>query len=261
MLGVISLMIGIFMRGWHVVVLLAGCLRANALSPAVVRIERASRELTASFIYESLVSGREPLELFDDEGHQEFWFSRGSKSVAAELQDAAKDGFVAEAKPIAPPEKPEKFNSPLLAARAERARKTVQLPLPTLQSKLPENVPADAIPEGDAIAADDTRSGASRALVRAKLIDLQERRPRLERAINDQLDPLAAPNLPAFDIAVLLLFLSELESALPVPVACKEAVALSVAYSGDEQQSYRHVQGILGAYAREQLGYTADGLN
>ena len=110
-------------------------------------------------------------------------------------------------------------------------------------------------PDGEPEVAPDVRSGASRALVRSKLAALQERRGRLERAIDDQLDPIAAPNLPAFDVAVLLLFLSELEHGeLPVPVACKEAVSPSVAYSGDAQQSHRHVQGILGAYAREQLG-------
>ena len=69
------------------------------------------------------------------------------------------------------------------------------------------------------------------------------------------LDPLAAPKLPAFDLAIVLLFLSELEGdGLPVPVACNEAVALSVAYSGDEQGSHRHVNGLLASYARERLG-------
>ena len=71
---------------------------------------------------------------------------------------------------------------------------------------------------------------------------------------------LCAALLPAFDVAVLLLFLSELEAApdLPVPVACKEAVALSRAYSGDEQQSHRHVNGLLASYAREHLGRDGD---
>ena len=35
-----------------------------------------------------------------------------------------------------------------------------------------------------------------------------------------------------------------------MPVACKEAVALSRAYSGDERNSHRHVNGILASYAR-----------
>ena len=39
-----------------------------------------------------------------------------------------------------------------------------------------------------------------------------------------------------------------------MPVACKEAVAMSVAYSGDEQQSHRHVHGLLAAYAKERMG-------
>ena len=78
----------------------------------------------------------------------------------------------------------------------------------------------------------------------------------LEATIEQMLDPLAAPNMPAFDIAILLLFLSELEATpdLPVPVACKEAVALSLAFSGDEHGSHRHVNGLLAAFARERLG-------
>ena len=226
----------------------------GALSPVVVKIERASRTLAATFIYEGLIKGQEPLDLFDDDVHAEFWFERGQAAVASELSDAAVDTDWAKPKPIEQPLEPEQeFNSPLLAARAARARKTVQMPLPTLQSRAP--IPEGAEPEGEPTAAKDVRSGASRALVRKKLLALRERRVRLERALDAQLDPMAAPKLPAFDIAVLLLFLCELETAeLPVPVACKEAVELSVAYSGDDQESYRHVQGVLGAYAREQLG-------
>jgi hypothetical protein len=102
-------------------------------------------------------------------------------------------------------------------------------------------VPEGAVPDGPATAAADERSGASRALVRAKLLALRSRRLTLEAAIDEMLDPLAAPKLPAFDVAILLLFLSEMEEDdLPVPVACKEAVALSFAFSGDDQNSHRH---------------------
>ena len=61
-------------------------------------------------------------------------------AIAAELEAENVDkDWVAESKPIEKPE--QKFNSPLLAARAERARKTVQLPPPTLQTPVP-------VPEG-----------------------------------------------------------------------------------------------------------------
>ena len=42
-------------------------------------------------------------------------------------------------------------------------------------------------------------------------------------------------------VSVLLLFLSELCEGLPLPVACKEAVALSVAYGSDEKGSHKYV--------------------
>ncbi len=65
---------------------------------------------------------------------------------------------------------------------------------------------------------------------------------------------IAAPKLPAFDVAVLLLFLSELSSgSLPLAVACSEAVALSIAYGSDEAETHRHVNGLLGSYARERM--------
>lgn len=110
------------------------------LSPVVIRIERASRTLAATFVYEGLIQGREPLELFDDRAHLDFWFDQGQAAIAAELEAANVDkDWVAESKPVGKPE--QKFNSPLLAARAERARKTVQLPPPTLQTPVP-------VPEG-----------------------------------------------------------------------------------------------------------------
>ena len=123
---------------WLVFLLLQG---AESLSPVVIKIERASRTLAATFVYEGLIQGREPLDLFDDRAHLDFWFDQGQAAIAAELEVANVDtDWVADSKK--PIEKPEqKFNSPLLAARAERARKTVQLPPPTLQTRVP-------VPEG-----------------------------------------------------------------------------------------------------------------
>ena len=46
----------------------------------------------------------------------------------------------------------------------------------------------------------------------------------------------------------------EASADLPLPVACKEAVNLCLAYSGGEHESHRHVHGLLSAYARERLG-------
>ena len=224
-----------------------------ALSPAIIKLERASRELAATFVYQGLIQGCDPLELFDNEDHQTFWWDRGAKAVARELDGAAVEKSYAPT-PKAPAVDPgQSFNSPLLANRARRAAKKTTTPPPALQT--PPPVPAGAQPEGEATSASDGRSGASRALVRAKLVALSERRHRYEMAIDAQLDPVAAPDLPAFDVALLLLFLCELEvEKLPVPVACKEAVQLSLGYS---EGGHRHVQGILGAYAREQLGYVA----
>lgn len=226
-----------------------------SLPSPVLRMERASRELAASFIYEAMIQQCDPLELFDDEQHVSFWFTAGKAKIAAELADVAADREIEMVTDLPP--QPEPTNpSPLLAARQKRATPTKRvLPNAFLQG-LPPGLPEDAEPEGAAVAADDLRSGASRGLVRAKLLALQKQRGAFEAVIDDMLDPLAAPKLPAFDVAVLLLFLSELAANddLPVPVACKEAVALSVAYSGDEQNSHRHVNGLLAAFARERLG-------
>ena len=122
---------------WPVLLLLQGVV---TLSPVIVKIERASRTLAATFVYEGLIQGREPLELFDDRAHMDFWFDRGQAAIAAELDAANIDtDWISDAKPIEQPK--QKFNSPLLAARADRARKTVQLPPPTLQTRVP-------VPEG-----------------------------------------------------------------------------------------------------------------
>ena len=237
---------------------MVGGARALSMPPSLIRMERASRECAASFIYEGMIHKCDPLELFDDEQHMSFWFEAGKKQIAAELATANEDrDWASEATAPLPPKPVPTSNSPLLAARAKRAMPTKRL-LPGLlqKARLPPGVPEDAVPDGDAVAADDLRSGASRGLVRAKLHALKRRRAEIEDAIDDMLDPLAAPKLPAFDVAVMLLFLSELTEApdLPVPVACKEAVALSRAYSGDEQNSHRHVNGLLASYARERLG-------
>ena len=249
----------IIMRVLLALLCAVGGVHSLAMSPTLIRMERASRECAASFIYEGIIQKSDPLTLFDDEEHLSFWFESGTKQIHAELATANEDrDWASEATAPLPPKPEPTSNSPLLAARAKRATPTKRLLPGLLQKtkKLPPGVPEDAVPEGDAVAADDLRSGASRTLVRAKLEVLQRRRTEMEDAIDDMLDPLAAPKLPAFDVAVMLLFLSELTEApdLPVPVACKEAVALSRAYSGDEQNSHRHVNGILASYARERLG-------
>ena len=220
-------------------------------SSCVVRLERASRELAATFIFEGLLSAQEPLHLFDDPLHQAYWFEPSTQELKKDLEDASANRVFAPA-PKPTPKKRPKPNSPLLAARAERERVKTRLPPPTLQTAPP--IPEGAVPVEDERSAPDRRGAASRALVKLKLSTLAERRETLEQAVSEMLDPLAAPKLPAFDVAVLLLFLSEIESGVPVPVACKEAAELSLAYSGDDQQSFRHVQGVLGAYARERLG-------
>lgn len=219
--------------------------------PSVVRLQRASRALAATFIYEGLLRESEPLDLFQESAHATFWFAESAKDTAANLNAAAEDP-VDYASLQLPPASPQHSASPLLAARAHRAQRTRRAVPAALQT--PPPVPEGAVPDGPATAAADERSGASRALVRAKLLALRSRRLTLEAAIDEMLDPLAAPKLPAFDVAILLLFLSEMEEDdLPVPVACKEAVALSFAFSGDDQNSHRHVNGLLAAYARERL--------
>ena len=92
--------------------------------------------------------------------------------------------------------------------------------------------------------------------MRAKLEALRDRRAHLEAAVDEMLDPLVAPTLPAFDLGCLLLYLCEMEAEdLPTTVACSEAGDLSLAYSGDMgEKSFRHVQGLLAAYAKERLG-------
>ncbi len=237
-----------------VVALLATPSTALALPRAAIRLERASRELAATFIYEGLIRDIDPLELFDSEPHKAFWFDRSPAATSAMLEDAAIDreeSFPTRV-PLAgdaTPDSPQ--HSPLLKARAKRERSTHRV-LPAIRTL--GVLPDGAEPEGPATRAADNRAGASRALVRQKLERLAPRRGELERAVHEMLDPLAAPKLPAFDVAVLLLFLSELSSgSLPLAVACSEAVALSIAYGSDEAETHRHVNGLLGSYARERM--------
>ena len=199
------------MRALAVLCAIAPASAALALPPSILKLERASRELATSFIYEGLMQRREPLELFDDEDHVSWWFEGGAKSMAAELASVAADDLVLEENMPQPSSSQPENASPLLAARARRAQRTKRTLPADLQTAPP--VPEGAEPEGPATSAADLRSGASRGLVRAKLQALQPRRAELEAAIDEMLDPLAAPKLPAFDVAVLLLFLSELEEA------------------------------------------------
>ena len=225
---------------------------------SVVKLERASRELCVTYIYEGLVQRCDPLALFDDQDHQDFWFTGSKKAVAETLKSATIEHDYAP-RPVEP--KAKKFNAPLNAKRYERAQKSFTQPPPTLQRARPKGLPDDAVPDGPETSAPDRRSDASRGLVRAKLEILRPRRVELEEAIAEQLDPKIAESVPCMDVAILLLFLSEMSAegpggdALPPPVAAKEAVALSVAYSGDEKQSFRYVHGVIGAFARERLGY------
>ena len=225
---------------------------ASLASSSIIKMERASHALAATLVYEGLLKRRDPLELMEDSDHLSFWFQDGgAKALSKELSTSNEDRVYQTDTPLPPQPEPTN-NSPLLAARAKRAQRT-KLAVPLKKLRVP--VPDGAQPEGPETSATDTRSAASRGLVRAKLLALQPRRAELEEAIGVMLNENAATNLPAFDVAVLLVFLSELESStLPVPVICKEAVELSRAYSGDEQGSHRHVNGLLASYARERLG-------
>jgi len=243
----------------HFPVAVAALARPKAPSPAIVRLERAARELSTTFVYEGLVRACDPLDLFVDDAHQGFWFEASKSVVEADLASATIDKTYETAKEV--PVKPAEVESasPLLAARAKRAQKTKRfVTAAPLQTAAP--VPEGAEAVGPEESASDHRTSASKALVQRKLTQLQARRNDLDAAVDEMLDPLVAPDLPAFDVAVLLLFLVEIENGLPVPVACKEAAMLQAAYSGDassEQKSVRHVQGVLNSYATERLGLRA----
>ncbi|KAL1504516.1 hypothetical protein AB1Y20_010918 [Prymnesium parvum] len=185
----------------------------RAPPPAILRIARATRELSCTFLYAGLVRAAPPLSLFDDEAHADFF---ASPSLALRLHEAAKE----RAWPAALP-----------ATR-----------------RLAE--PPGAVPVGEARSAEDRRGGASLAMCRQQLRAVAARRDELEEAIVHLLDPKVAPHFPAFDYAILLLFMSELHEGMQLPVACSEAVDLSLAYSGMDE-TYRYVNGVLAAYARE----------
>ena len=256
--------------------------------PAIVQIQRATRELSCTFLYSGLVRSCDPLTLFDSGAHQDWWF--GSGNLSAALEEASSERTLSEPAPLPPAPRPS-FNSPLLEARARRATPSVRTRpggLQTLQE------PEDAEPIGPATSATDRRGGANRGLCRQQLERVATRRPMLEKALIDLLDPKVAPQLPAFDCAVLLLFMAELHEGLPLPVACRcgrglrlfacirlasprrchvddssvsqpptcshvdsdhdrsEAVDLSVAYGG-VGESHRYVNGVLASYTREYL--------
>ena len=65
-------------------------------SSAAIKLERASRELAATFIYEAMMQGDHPLALFQEPSHKAFWFERCPAALNAELEAAALD--VAEEK-------------------------------------------------------------------------------------------------------------------------------------------------------------------
>jgi transcription termination factor NusB len=139
----------------------------------------------------------------------------------------------------------------VLEARARRAEQTKRV-RPGLKG-LPEPDVADSMelaePEKSA---EDRRGAANRGLCRQQLERVEARRAELEAAIVDLVDAKVLPRLPAIDSAVLMLFMAELHEGLSLPVACSEAVDLSIAYGG-MSDSHRYVNGVLGAYAREHL--------
>ena len=242
-------------------------------SSAAIKLERASRELAATFIYEAMMQGDHPLALFQEPSHKAFWFERCPAALNAELEAAAVDKHYEVSVPLTPPPSPATESaSPLLAARARRAQKKTHVRSQALQTAVP--VPEGAEPTGPAEGGLDRRARASRALVGQMLQRLQPRRDHLEAAIEELLDDDIAHSLPAWDVAVLLLFLSEVTDGLPVPIACKEASALCSTYSdagpladrhaarqqhgGDgERKSHTrsYLHNLLGAYAQDRMGY------
>lgn len=218
---------------------------ARSPPPAIVRLQRASRDAAVSFLYSGLVRGEDPLVLFDDGVHEEWWFGESNLSATLLEANVDRDLISAESAPLPSSPLPE-FNSPLLKARAERAEVKVRV-LPNVQS-LPE--PSDGEPVGPATCADDRRGDANRGLCRQLLERVDARRAEMEGALLSLLDPAVTPQLPAIDCAVLLLFMAELHEGLPLPVACSEAVELSVAYGG-AKDFHRHVNGVLKAYHEE----------
>ena len=88
--------------------------------------------------------------------------------------------------------------------RPETPINRVRLPAPEATSQLPtctgaeEGVPTRLLSTGEI---------EPMHVVGAKLKALHGRRDDLEAAIDDLLDPLVAPSMPAFDIAVLLLLI------------------------------------------------------
>eukprot|EP00966_Prymnesium_polylepis_P206562 4785590-Prymnesium_polylepis.4 len=153
--------------------------------PAILKIQGATRELACTFLYSGIVRNSDPLELFDEATHQDWWFGAGNLSAA--LEDAARERTFSTDEPAPlPPSAPQKFNSPLLEARARRATPTAR-PLPGGMQPLPE--PQDAEPIGPPTYATDRRGGANRGLCRQHLERVAGRRAELEGAILELLDP------------------------------------------------------------------------
>ncbi|KAL3895936.1 MAG: hypothetical protein SGPRY_013391, partial [Prymnesium sp.] len=168
-----------------VMAVLATCLFSPGLAgvrtpAAIVAIERASRELACSFLYSAIVRDCEPLQLFEDSLHDEWWF--GTSNLTASLEEAARESAAHEM-PL-PPAARSEFRSPLLEARARRATPSIQRPLSTLEE--PEN----AEPVGPPTYSPDRRAAANRRLCRQQLQRVSAQRTKLEGAILDLLDPM-----------------------------------------------------------------------
>lgn len=150
--------------------------------PAIVLIQRATRELSCAFIYSGIVRNCDPLQLFDDQDHQDWWF--GSDNLSARLEEAAREREFVPSAPLPSPRPAHR--SPLLEARAKRATRSKQ-PLPANLRQLTE--PENAEPIGDPSFATDHRGQANCGLCREQLERVAARRPQLETALQNLLDP------------------------------------------------------------------------
>ena len=178
--------------------------------PAIIRLQRATRELSASFLYAGLVRNIEPLDLFHESSHQDWWFGE-AHNVTDVLAEASltNERTFSTAGPL--PSRPrEAHRSALLEARAQRAEQTARV-LPGLK-QLQDPAPDGAEPVGPAEAAEDRRDVANRGLCLKQLQSVAARRTKLEAAIVDLVDPRVLPRLPAIDSAILLLFMAEMHT-------------------------------------------------
>ena len=219
---------------------------AMKMPPAIIELHRNSREMALTFLYEGLVAEKDPVALFDDKAHQDFYFPGAGYNLTEALDDMARDLDLTLPPPVAAPEPP-KSASPLMEARARRAQRTVPRSAPAFERAAPP-IPEGAEPVGEEEQDADHRGLASAKLCRRLLEGVGGRRPELERAVLALATPQLQEELPAIDCGVLLLFMSELHDGLPLAVACSEAVALSKAYSGAH---HTMVNGVLAAYAQD----------